>query len=206
MRIYILTEDAVFSRMLSLELSGCGFEVSGSVSDADIYLCDLDTCKYSDIKEFSERAEIYGWYRESGEDCPAAQLCACIFRRPFLVSELKMSLEKFASGKEIPTPSQSRVRVSEFGRRKNMLVCNHRACSAVFGSYSIPLSPAEADVLKLLCDRRGEVVSRGEINAIFPEAEGNIGDVYICKLRKKIDNALGVKFIYTVKGKGYMLK
>ena len=33
-----------------------------------------------------------------------------------------------------------------------------------------------------------------------------MGDVYICHLRRKIDNKLGLKLIYTIRGKGYMLK
>jgi two-component system copper resistance phosphate regulon response regulator CusR len=64
----------------------------------------------------------------------------------------------------------------------------------------------EYKVLSVLCENRGETVDRDRIYSILGAEEGNMGDVYICHLRKKIDNPLGIKLIYTVRGKGYMLK
>lgn len=211
MKICILTDDKKFHRMLELELTEQGFEVV----DAENYtentgcpvLCDLD-CRDADwIREISQSSEIFGWTRHEIDENPLAQLCSCVLERPFLMSELREALQKYASGEKATRKTKkTQNRVSEFGRRKNMLTCNHQKREAVFGAHTIALSPAEADVLKLLCDRRGEVVSRASLTELFDSTEGNIADVYICKLRAKIDNNLGLKFIYTVKGKGYMLK
>ena len=211
MKICVVLGDKIFERMLCLELSDWGFEVvSESELDTDTeipVICDIDECGYDKLKNFSQSHELYGLYRSSEESSLSAGLCVCIFKRPFLMSELKGALEKFISGNREHIPNiTSSPRISEFGRRKNMLVCNHRANEAVFGSHSIALSKTESDILKILCDKRGEVVSREEFSRIFGSSDGNICDVYICKLRSKLDNALGVKFIYTVKGKGYMLK
>ena len=49
-------------------------------------------------------------------------------------------------------------------------------------------------------------VLREEIDAILSVDDGNMSDVYICHLRRKLDNKLGLKLIYTIRGKGYMLK
>ena len=45
-----------------------------------------------------------------------------------------------------------------------------------------------------------------ELSKLIGGASGNMCDVYICMLRKKIDDQFGVKLIYTVRGKGYMIK
>ncbi|MBE6547716.1 MAG: response regulator transcription factor [Ruminococcaceae bacterium] len=212
MKICILTDNQRFYRMLELELTEMGFDV---IEHKDIFsnlgaavLCDLDFCEYELIKELSVSSDIYGWSSHDADENPRAQFCTCIFHRPFLMSELRQALSRYITGSQETAVSRQspQKRVSEFGRRKNMLTCNHAKKEAVFGATSIPLSPAEADVLKLLCDRRGEVVTRQELEGLFGNPDGNITDVYICKLRSKIDNKLGVKFIYTVKGKGYVLK
>ena len=211
MKICVIMGDRIFERMLCLELSDWGFDVVsesqlGTYPDIPV-ICDIDECGYDKVKDISQSHEIYGICRDFRENSPSSGLCVCIFKRPFLMSELRSVLQKFVSGDKTEAPKISETtRVSEFGRRKNMLVSNHRANEAVFGSHSIALSKTEADVLKILCDKRGEAVSREEISRVFGSSDGNICDVYICKLRRKLDNALGVKFIYTVKGKGYMLK
>lgn len=206
MKIGIVTDDTRFFRMLELELTELGFEVIGSgIPDGCPIICDLDFCPADEVREKAQSSEIFGYGRAAGE-YPSEQYCSCIFSRPFLMSELRDALSKFISGAE-PTRRRSQTkRVSEFGRRKNMLTCNYQKREAVYGAKTVALSPAEADILRLMCDRRGEVVSREELRVLFDGAKGNITDVYICRLRSKLDNELGVKFIYTVKGKGYMLK
>lgn len=211
MKICIITDDRKFHRMLELELSEQGFEIVpdeglGSCREC-LVLCDLDFCEYERLRLLSQSHAICGWSRENTDSIEAASLCVCVLSRPFLISELKLALEKLSSGESAPKKQPAKQqRVSELGRRKNILTCNYEKREAVFGANVISLSPAETEVLKLLCDRRGEVVSREELSALFANPCGNISDVYICKLRTKIDNALGVKFIYTVKGKGYILK
>jgi len=36
--------------------------------------------------------------------------------------------------------------------------------------------------------------------------KNNADNVYVSYLRKKLDDTFGVKMIYTIRGKGYMLK
>ncbi len=211
MKICILTNDKKFHRMLELELSEQGFEMIDQ-ENLDFcrecfVLCDLDFCTEERLRLLSQSHAICGWSRGNVDSIEAASLCFCVLSRPFLISELKLALEKFSTGDKTPKKQPiKQQRVSELGRRKNILTCNYEKREAVFGSHIISLSPAETEVLKILCDRRGEVVSREDLSALFANSNGNISDVYVCKLRAKIDNALGVKFIYTVKGKGYILK
>ena len=90
------------------------------------------------------------------------------------------------------------------GARK--LVVDKESMTALYGEMKFPLSEYEYKTLSILCEKRGEVVTREEIAKILNFDSGNMGDVYICHLRKKIDNNLGLKLITTVRGKGYMLK
>jgi len=57
-----------------------------------------------------------------------------------------------------------------------------------------------------LYQNRGETVNRETIDMLLGADDSNMGDVYICHLRRKIDNKLGLKLIYTIRGKGYTLK
>ena len=61
------------------------------------------------------------------------------------------------------------------------------------------------NLLKLLCDNANEAVSREDMNKLFGAEDGNIAEVYICKLRKKLEEPLGKRLIYTVRSKGYKI-
>ena len=69
----------------------------------------------------------------------------------------------------------------------------------------VPLTPAETALLECLYAHRGEAVSREELATLL-EGGGNSVEVYICKLRAKIEKPLGRRMILTVRGKGYRLE
>ena len=74
---------------------------------------------------------------------------------------------------------------------------------------AIDLTPREFKLLEYLALRRGEVVSRSEIEAhIYPDAAdlmSNAVDSAVCSLRKKITPTGARSFIQTRRGMGYML-
>ncbi len=67
------------------------------------------------------------------------------------------------------------------------------------------LSDAEYAVLKLLCENYPQAVSREAIMELFLNSSGNISDVYICKIRKKLEEPLSKRLIFTVRSKGYKI-
>lgn len=74
----------------------------------------------------------------------------------------------------------------------------------------IPLTSKEFMLLEFFIRNNGKVVSRTEIaekvwNLNFDTGTNTI-DVYVNFLRKKIDQNFPIKLIYTVVGRGYMLK
>lgn len=75
--------------------------------------------------------------------------------------------------------------------------------TVVVNNHYVKLSHHELALLQELCMANGEIVSRERIMGLLGADDGNISDVYICHLRKKLDEKLGRKLIITERGKGY---
>ncbi|MBE6578076.1 MAG: winged helix-turn-helix transcriptional regulator [Ruminococcaceae bacterium] len=67
----------------------------------------------------------------------------------------------------------------------------------------VGLSKNEAEILVSLCRARGETVLRESIMELLGASEGNISDVYICLLRKKLETKFNRRLIFTHRNKGY---
>ncbi len=81
------------------------------------------------------------------------------------------------------------------------------ACYAVYKDTQISLSDLEHKILYYLYNRHGEYVTAEELaREFFADEDKNTLRVYISYLRNKLDEAFGIKFIYTARNKGYMLK
>ena len=78
--------------------------------------------------------------------------------------------------------------------------------TALLDGERYAMSDHEIKILELLCERSGTSVSRDELNRLVGATDGNIVDVYICRLRKKLEKSGERKVIYTVRGAGYLTK
>ena len=67
------------------------------------------------------------------------------------------------------------------------------------------LSDTEYKILNLLCQNSQNIVSREKMLELFENDKSNIADVYICKLRKKLEEPLGQRIIFTVRERGYKI-
>lgn len=80
----------------------------------------------------------------------------------------------------------------------------------VRSGQSIELTPKEFLLLSLLLRHQGEILSRSIITEqvwdMNFEADSNVVDVHIRRLRSKIDDPFDVKLIHTVRGRGYVLR
>ena len=171
---------------------------------------------------------VIGW---SSVDTPEYyedfSLCSAFLHRPFLMSDLRyiiagyFSLEHTSAASPITSDDNgylayisrlrriaeiSGKRFDEDNKEERCLSCDSESMTAIYGEKKFPLSEYEYKVLSLLCERRGEVVTRDEISKMLGGEMSNMCDVYICHLRKKIDSSLGLKLILTVRGKGYTVK
>jgi DNA-binding response OmpR family regulator len=73
----------------------------------------------------------------------------------------------------------------------------------------VPLTAREFDVLEHLVRRAGQVIAKREILAgVWPfdfDGDANIVEVYMRRLRKKVDEPFGRSSIQTVRGAGYRI-
>ena len=154
---------------------------------------DLDS-KYAEY-DFGD-ARIIGFSKnEKLIEQKLVKKCDLILHRPFLTSKLMEHIEIIKRGNfsELPNGDTDSLIFSE-GR---LVTVNGRG---------VHLSENEFALFRLLWENKGEPVSRDRIGQVLSSAEGNICDVYISKLRSKLEAESPVKLIYTVRGKGYMLK
>jgi len=74
----------------------------------------------------------------------------------------------------------------------------------------LDLTPKELTLLACLVRRRGEPLSRAELAdevwGVRYEAESNVVDVHVRRLRSKVDDPFERKLIHTVRGVGYVLQ
>ena len=197
----IVCNEPKFEKMLTLELCDNGLiSTAGSFPDANkenlFTILDLDACKVNDIEANAEISTVIGYTRKSDN---TNEFCTKIFLRPFLISEF------IAAFGNLEAEKTSVIQKRKDTHKKPHFLTVDGNC-AVWGDTKIPLSEYECKVLSLLCENRGETVERERIYSLLGAEAGNMGDVYICHLRRKIDNKLGLKLIYTIRGKGYMLK
>lgn len=74
---------------------------------------------------------------------------------------------------------------------------------AVLDGMHVKLSQTEIKVMEALCMAEGNVVAREQIMRLIGADKGNISDVYICRLRKKLEGICGKRLIYTKRCVGY---
>jgi DNA-binding response OmpR family regulator len=125
--------------------------------------------------------------------------------KPFAIEELlariRAALRKKPAGSERDDGEVLRVgRLSLDAARHEVFV----------DETPLELTKREFDLLAMLMENKGIVLSRDrlleEVWGYDYQGETNAVDVYIRFLRSKIDDAFGVKYIYTVRGVGYTLR
>lgn len=206
--VRIFSNEERFSRMLSLELAEIGVETIYELENDDIEaqifaLVDLDSFDEGTLSEIKSKVTVIGYSRKTVDEIGRArELCNTVLHRPFPISSLLFLFGHSDRIRHTLKPPSREITEN----RQNKLTVDQNSKNAIWGDEVIPLSDNEYKVLTLLYQNRGETVNRETIDMLLGADDSNMGDVYVCHLRKKIDNKLGLKLIYTIRGKGYMLK
>lgn len=191
--INIITKKESMARLISLELERLGltYEISESpIKDAKLFIADLDTCFCDGVPHEKVLA--------IGENDSFSRTLT----DPFLLSELRGTLV------EMLTSTSSEPKATVPPRRKRQTVIKldpENASVSVRRGSPVALSPTEYKLLEALVSRRGQVLTYAEADRIISGEGSNKANVYICFLRKKLESR-GDKLIYSVRGKGFMLK
>jgi heavy metal response regulator len=82
--------------------------------------------------------------------------------------------------------------------------------SVTRNNIEIPLTPKEYSILEYLIRNKNRVISRTMLSEhVYDyhfDSDTNVIDVYINKLRNKVDKGFDVPVIHTIRGVGYMIK
>ena len=204
-QIAICSSDAVFARMLELEFSMLGKRVFcsdriPSELSGDVVLLDLDTCT---APESGQYRRLIGFTSNSSllSDDVRRQ-CSMILHRPFEMRLLRREI--FSEQEEtVSLAYPSRQSKRENHAQKEIRLQDDQL---VVEGQSFRLGPNEARLVQILLEHRGEVVSKELLSEVIGESSANKVEVYICYLRRKLDESLGFKLIYTVRQKGYCIR
>ncbi|MBE6589809.1 MAG: hypothetical protein E7643_06480 [Ruminococcaceae bacterium] len=194
--LLILSEDAVFARMLELEFQMRMLSVRVMKQTAErvgipVVLVDLDTSR---IPETENGTQVIGFTRsDSVALADPDRHCSMILHRPFEIRRLTEEIQALilhtekAERQETPT----------------LCILDGRL---FFGDASAELSPKECAVMRCLLSCRGEAVPRSKIADMIGDSGTNKPEVYICHLRKKLEGLTKSVTVRTVRGVGYRLE
>ena len=196
-KVLILSQDAVFARMLELELEAMRFSVALNSTPAGrqnaLILVDLDSAS---IPRKVGEARIIGFTRHFEVSALDAQRrCSMILHRPFQMRVLREELALLnaaAEEREVPQGEET----LEIALSGNTLT---------LGEKALTLRPKEATVMQALLANRGLSVSREELSALIGESATNKTDVHVCYLRRKIATVTEKNIIKTVRNQGYKI-
>ena len=200
----IISGDAIFKKMLSIELFQRGvavldigdFQLAAEKKVPIIFL-DARDCRRAPKAPDGCDIVIFGW----GDDVSSLGEDAYdypVYERPFVVSDM---LDATVGRPTLLADGSKKERSSSDGLRLH--ASSH---SATYRGERIGLSKKEFALLQLLMEKKGYAVSRGEAaEKIFGGENSNVVDVYIKYLRQKIDEKFDVKIISSVRGVGYVI-
>ncbi|MBL9153375.1 MAG: response regulator transcription factor [Verrucomicrobiales bacterium] len=122
--------------------------------------------------------------------------------KPFSMDELIARVE--ALGRRGATPTAADLlEVADLH-----LDVHHRRVSR--GGTTIPLSPREFEVLQVLMEEPGRVFSRTELSKRVWHRDHDYDtrtvEIFITRLRKKLDSGFDLPLIQTIRGVGYTIK
>lgn len=207
-RIFVLSRDALFARMLyNVALEYCA-DVKLLSYDSrlpsekvgDVFLVEPDRLPAPRIEELKQRKNTrFVLFSKTAVRLESTERVEWVFERPFPTAMLREKLVKLGGG--IAADPQT----GPAGSEKGLLL---RGNTFYHNGVPIALTGTEFSLLSRLYDSRGETVSKDELTSCLwnGDSPSNNLNVYISYLRKKIDDAFGVRLIKTVRGKGFRLE
>lgn len=197
----LISGDGNLEKLISLLLNLEGIELITAVR-ADILpsnstvILDLDRQKLPE-KSFRALIGISSDPDSLSEEVKGG--CTTVFRRPF-------SFDAFIAALISIFQNDGNCSVEEQSTDSLPLELYEHERLAVRGTKTVTLTPTETAILARLLSRRGETVTRKEIADIIGGDGLNKATVFLCTLRKKLEQSLDISPISTVRGSGYSIK
>ena len=194
-RVIIISSNESLRDFFMLEAMSFDFKVDcyskfekslNDISNYDIAVIDIDTVKQRPLNTAKKQITV------------SVNSKVADISYPISVIDLRRIYTQALLG-DIPTKSENdekNLKIIFYKNEKNIVSYKNK---------KYILSDWEYNLLRLLCENANEAVSRNEISRIFGTGESNIADVYICKLRKKLEEPQIQRLIYTVRSRGYKI-
>lgn len=128
-----------------------------------------------------------------------------LLERPFSTAEMRQLLQQIRSGEQ-PMAIQTEAFPAREAASHAILMENETTVRV--GEVSVRLTPKEAALMRCLLDKRGEAVTKQELDGCLggDGTASNETVVYLCHLRRKLEKPTGLRLITTVRGVGYRLE
>ena len=224
LKIFIVEDERRIARYLQMELEHEGFQAESEDNGRraferiiqgdyalvllDVMLPEMDgmtICRK--VRELSDVPIITLTARDeiedkvSGLDLGADDYLTKPFAIQELLARIRAALRKHAPQKEEPAGEVLMVRnLRLYPSRYEVLV----------GEESVELTKKEYSLLEYLLRNKRTVLTRDQIlQQVWGYdyvGDTNVVDVYIRYLRAKLDDHFGEKYIYTMRGVGYVIK
>ena len=221
MRILVVEDEKDMNRLIVKTLKKVGYSVDGCY-DGEEALLNLMGAEYDAIvldvmMPKKDGYELVKELRDKGEDIPVLFLTAKdsvadkvkgldlgaddYLIKPFDFDELLARIRAM-------TRKHAGNRSNKFTEGDLVMDVERRIVTR--GGKEIQILPKEFSILEYLLRNKGTVVSREQIedriwNYEYSGNSNNV-DVYMSKLRKKIDDGYDVKLIHTIRGVGWVLR
>ena len=225
-KILIVEDEHRIARFLQMELQHEGFEAATEDNgrraydrimqeDYDLILLDvmlpemdgLTICQR--VRELSDVPIIMLTARDEIDDkvkglnIGADDYMTKPFATPELLARINVALRK-RTRTEVREQSEGEVL-----RVKNLAMYTLRH-EVMVGEESVELTKKEYDLLEMLLINKRNVLTRDQILSdvwgYYYMGDTNVVDVYIRYLRQKLDDRFDEKYIYTMRGVGYVIK
>ena len=221
MRILVVEDEKDLNRIITKTLSKSGYTVDGCFDGNEVehYLAgaEYDAILMDVMLPGKDGFSLVSAMRERGMDTPVLFLTArdSVADR---VTGLDLGgddyLVKPFDFEELLARLRAMTR-KHAGNRSNVftladLIVDTRRQRVERGGREIVLLPKEFAILEHLIRNKGAVISREQLedriwNYEYSGSSNNV-DVYMSRLRKKLDEGFPVKLIHTVRGAGWVLR
>ncbi|WP_316165711.1 MULTISPECIES: response regulator transcription factor [unclassified Bradyrhizobium] len=221
-RILVVEDDSETSGQLADELTKSGYEVDLAGTGLEALRCgserDYAVITIDRMLPDTDGITVMRQLREDGIAAPFLIISALgevdervrglraggddYLVKPFSFVELLARLE--ALGRRSETIAKETI------LRVGDLAIDLISRSASRGGKKIPLLPREFQLLEYLVRNEGRVVSRAmllrHVWDLHFDPSTNIIDVYVGRIRRKVDDAQAYPLIHTIRGIGYHLR
>ena len=201
-RIAIVSKRVALSRFFELEAERFGIDVTvydkASTDLSEFDMCILDT---EDLRRMPSLLPKRVLLISDGEGIDTSDSDVMRMGYPASIKDIDLIYARLAFGEQ----SRESDKTPEESVKERIYFYRELENTVRYKDRNIQLSDHEIKLLARLCESSGEPVSREELNRLLGADSGNIADVYICRLRRKLESGDGKRVIFTVRSAGYKI-